>query len=148
MSAAITPWQRSFDLLDPFRTELEDVFHRFLGPTGNGRAAWSPRVDVRETDKEFQIKADLPGVDPKDVEVAVTNGVLTLRGEKKEEKEEKKAGYHRVERFAGQFYREIPLPAAADADKVTATSAKGVVTVTVAKKVEAQPKKVAVTPKD
>ncbi len=74
----------------------------------------------------------------------MANGVLSLKGEKKEEKEEKKKNYHRVERFVGSFYRAIPLPAGADADKVVATTTKGVITVTVPKKAEMQPKKIAV----
>jgi HSP20 family protein len=129
---------------------MEDVMERFFGhENGKPRAAetWAPRVDVEETDKEILVKADLPGVDPKNVEITVEGGVLTVRGERKEEKEEKKKDYHRLERFAGSFYRAIQLPASADAEKVSATSANGVVTVAIPKKVEAQPKKIAVTPK-
>lgn len=139
--------------LESLRRNLDDVFERFfespLASTGNGAAAaWAPRADVEETEKEFTVKADLPGVDPKDIEVQVTDGVLTLKGEKKEEKEEKKKNYHRVERFVGTFYRAIPLPAGADADKVNASSAKGVLTITIPKKAELQPKKITVKAQD
>jgi HSP20 family protein len=146
----LTPWHPTFGLLEPFRKEMEEVMERFFGDEAVTRLparTWAPRVDVEETDREILVKADLPGVDPKAVEVSVENGVLTVRGEKKEEKEERKKNYHRVERFAGSFYRAIPLPAGADAEKVTATSANGVVTVTIPKKPEAQPKKITVTPK-
>ena len=149
MSAAMTPWQPSFGLLDPFRKEMEEVMERFFGhENGKPKAVetWAPRVDVEETDKEIVVKADLPGVDPKNVEITVENGMLMVRGEKKEEKEEKKKGYHRLERFAGSFYRAIQLPPGADAEKVSATSANGVVTIAIPKKPEAQPKKIAVTP--
>lgn len=149
MSTALAPW-RPFGMIEPFRREMETLFDRFFGEeNGNGQAlrAWTPRVDVEETDKEIVVKADVPGVDPKAVEVTVENGVLTIRGEKKEEKEEKTKGCHRVERFTGSFYRAVTLPPGADADKVTATSANGVVTITVPKKAEAQPRKIAVTPK-
>jgi HSP20 family protein len=101
---------------------------------------WSPRVDVEETEKELLVKADLPGVDPKDVEVSVMEGALVLRGEKKEVREDKKKNYHRVERFIGKFYREIPIPAGVDPDKIAATCGKGVVTVTIPKKPEIQAK--------
>ncbi len=146
---SIIPWVRSSsNPLSQFRSELQEMFDRFSDdlsfPNGDALKAWQPRVDVEETDKEITVKADLPGVDPKDIEVQVVNGVLTLKGEKKEEKEEKKKNYHRVERFVGSFYRAIPLPAGADADKVVATTTKGVITVTVPKKAEMQPKKIAV----
>jgi len=152
MKNALAPWHGGFGLLEPFRREVEDVMERFFGDEGsNGRFAalksWAPRVDMEETDKEVLVKADLPGVDPKAIEISVENGVLTVRGEKKEEKEEKKKNYHRVERFTGSFYRAIPLPAGVEADKVSATSANGVVTITVPKKPEAQPRKITVTPK-
>jgi HSP20 family protein len=153
MSTTLTPWRSGFGFMEPFRKEMETLFSRFFGEeNGNGpmlRAAqaWAPRVDVEETDKEILVKADLPGVDPKAVEVSVQDNVLTVRGEKKEEKEEKKKNYHRVERFAGSFYRAIPLPPGADAEKVAATSANGVVTITIPKKLESQPRKITVTPK-
>lgn len=150
MSTALAPWRPS-GLIEPFRQEMETLFQRFFGDeTGNGCAtkAWSPRVDVEETEKEFVVKADLPGVDPKAVEITVENGILSVRGEKEERKEEKKKNYHRVERFSGMFSRQISLPSGADADKVNATSSNGVITITVPKKPEAQPKKIAITAKN
>jgi HSP20 family protein len=132
---------------------MESLITRFFGEeAGNGQAmqafqTWAPRIDVEESPKEIVVKADLPGVDPKAVDIAVENGVLTIRGEKKEEKEQKEKNYHRVERFAGSFYRAIALPPGADAEKVSASSANGVVTVTIPKKPESQPKKIAVTAK-
>jgi len=139
--------------LDPirlFQREMDQVLQRFLGEVpegaGNGLTAWAPRVDVEENDKQFLIKADLPGVDPKDVEITVAENSLILRGQKKEEREEKKKDYRMVERFEGQFYREIPLPRGVDTDKIQATTANGVLTITIPKKAEAQPKKIAVQP--
>lgn len=147
----LVPWRRG-GLMEPFQQlqrEMNQLMQRFFGEAevAEGRAdlvAWTPRVDVEEDDKQFVVKADLPGVDPKDVEVSVVDNALILRGQKKEEREEKKKNYHRVERFEGQFYREIPLPRGIDADKIQAKSANGVVTVTLPKKAEAQPKKIAV----
>jgi HSP20 family protein len=138
--------------MEPFRKEMENLMQQFFGEDGgNGLTftpkAWAPRVDVEETDKEIVVKADLPGVDPKAIEVSVENGILTVRGEKKEEKEKKEKNYYRVERFTGSFYRAIPLPPGADAEKVSAASTNGVVTITIPKKPEAQPRKITVTPK-
>ena len=150
MSTALTPYRRGMNVVDSFRREMEDLFERFVGePPTNGQAitAWAPRLDVEETEKEFVVKADLPGVDPKDVDIQVVDNVLTLRGGKEEKKIEKGKNYHRIERFSGQFYRAIGLPTGADADKVTATTANGTVTVTIPKKPEAQPKKISVQPK-
>jgi HSP20 family protein len=139
--------------MDPFRKEMETVFERFFGGENESgqlmppAQAWAPRVDVEETEKEFIVKADLPGVDPKGVEVSVENGILTVRGEKKEEKEKKEKNFHRMERFFGSFYRAIALPPGVDPEKVNATSANGVVRIVVPKKPELQPKKITVTPK-
>jgi HSP20 family protein len=118
-----------------------------VGGEGSGETGgpvWAPRVDVEEDEKQYVVKADLPGVSPKDVEIQVADNMLILRGQKKEEREEKKKDYHRVERFEGQFYREIALPRGIDADKIQAKSADGVLTITIPKKAEAQPKKIAV----
>jgi HSP20 family protein len=140
----------STGVLDQFRLEMEDLFQRFFGPAEtetNGLTKVSaPRVDVAETEKEVVVKAELPGVDPKEVELTVHDNGLTIRGEKKEEKEAYKKEYHRVERFFGQFYREVPLPAGTDADKITATSAQGVITVAIPKRPEILPKKIAIKP--
>jgi HSP20 family protein len=132
--------------INRMQDEMEDVFHRLFEPAAG--AEWAPSVDVEETDAAILVKADLPGVDAKDVEVTVQNSTLILRGEKKEEKEEKGKNYHRVERFTGSFYRSVPLPTEADTAGVTATSAKGVVTVTIPKKPGAQAKRVPVQSKE
>jgi HSP20 family protein len=138
--------------MEELREEFGELMQRVFGEPlfGNGGKApvWAPRVDIAETEKEIVVKADLPGVETKDVEVSVMGESLVLRGERKEEREEKKKNYHRMERFVGQFYREIPLPAGTDPDKIVASSTKGVVTVTIPKKPEVQPKKIAVTPKE
>jgi HSP20 family protein len=139
-------------MLEPFRRQVEEVMERFFGEEpGNGKShsmkTWSPRIDMEETDKEILVRADLPGVDPNGIEISVENGVLTIRGEKKDELEEKGKNFHRIERFTGSFFRAITLPPGTDAEKVSATSANGVVTVTIPKKAEAQPKRITVTPK-
>jgi HSP20 family protein len=147
---SLIPWRRRIGgALEPFRQELDDLFERFFAERieGNGGEmirAWAPRVDVGETDKEFVVKADLPGVGPKDVDIYFRDGALVIKGERKEQHEEKGKNYQRAERFAGQFYREVVLPPGTDPEKITATSSKGVITVTVAKAPQAQAKKIAV----
>lgn len=101
---------------------------------------------MEEDDKQYTVRADLPGVDPKDVEIAVADNALIIRGQTTQQREENNKNYHRIERFEGQFYREIPLPREVDADKIQAKAGNGVLTVTAPKKAEAQPKKIAVQP--
>lgn len=95
-----------------------------------------PSIDVRETDKELVVEAELPGMDEKDVSVTLSNGVLTLKGEKKSEREEKKDNYHVSERSYGSFQRSFELGDAVDPDKVQASFEKGVLKVTLAKRPE------------
>jgi HSP20 family protein len=97
-----------------------------------------PAVDVVEKDNAFEIAADLPGLDEKNVEVHVANGVLTIRGEKKEEKEEKKKDYYLHERQFGSFERSFGIPDEVDVNRIEAAFKKGVLTVTLPKKPEAQ----------
>jgi HSP20 family protein len=145
----LVPWKRAAAPVDFLRHEFDALMQQFFGPplVGEGammRPAWEPRVDVEETDAAVLVKADLPGVDPAEVEVAVVGDALVLRGEKKTEHEEKRQNVYRLERFQGAFYREVPLPVGVDVDKIAATAAKGVLTITIPKKAEVQPKKVAV----
>jgi HSP20 family protein len=104
------------------------------------------RVDVSETDKELAIEADLPGLEQKDVEITLTDDLLTIRGERKEEREERKAAYHLQERAFGTFSRSLRLPFRPDPDKVQARFAQGVLTLTIAKpeQVVEQTRKIAI----
>jgi HSP20 family protein len=101
-----------------------------------------PSMDVTETDKQIEITAELPGLEEKDVQVNVADNVLTIRGEKKAEKEEKDKAYRLVERSYGSFMRSLALPAGVDADAIKASINKGVLTVTVPKPAPAQVKKI------
>jgi HSP20 family protein len=144
----------SREIWEPFgslRRDIERLFEDFSRDLGWGVPAaagvgMAPRVDVSETEGEIKIEVELPGVDEKDVEVMMSDGRLTIKGEKKQEKEEKKKDYHMVERSYGSFARSIALPFQADPDKVKATFAKGVLTVTVPKppEVKAKEKKIAI----
>jgi len=148
----LMPWRKPVTFFSPVRQDWDEMFQRFFGnaeETGTtALASWAPQVDVEETSDAILVKADLPGVDPKDIEINVQDRTLTLRGEKHEEREDKQKQFHRIERFAGSFFRSIPLPVEADMEKISATSNKGVVTVTIPKKASAQPRKVAVKAKD
>ena len=132
--------------------ELQDVQNRlskFLGRRGNGDgdltvADWAPLADITEDDKEYVIKAELPDVKKEDVKVTVENGVLTIAGERKFEREEKKKKYHRVERAFGTFVRSFSLPDVAEASKVKAEFKNGMLTVHVPKSEKAKPKQVEV----
>lgn len=140
------------DLWDPFsslRGDIERMFEDFSRQGGWAPATgglMAPRIDVSESEGELKIEAELPGVEEKDVEVVLANDRLTIRGEKKQETEEKKKDYHVVERSYGSFARTIALPFETEADKVKADFANGVLTVTVPKspEVKAQEKKIRV----
>lgn len=94
---------------------------------------WKPAVDVKETDKEYVVTADIPGVDPKEIEVTMDKGVLTIKGERESEEKDESNGYRRVERFEGSFYRSMVLPEATDPDDISATSRNGVIEIRVPK---------------
>lgn len=111
-------------------------------PLWRGEGSWGkvPAVDIADTDKAYEITAELPGMDEKNVEVKFANGVLTIKGEKKEEKEEKKRDYHLSERRYGAFQRSFTVPDGIDAEKIDATFKDGVLTVSLPKTAEAQKK--------
>jgi len=105
---------------------------------------WAPAVDVMETDDEFQIRAELPGVEKKDVKLSVENGVLLISGHREQEKEEKGKRYHKIERAYGNFARSFTVPEAVDAEKVTAEFKHGLLTVRLPKSEKARPKSIEV----
>ena len=134
---ALAPWTGMTGL----RKEMDRLFDRFLKPEWPEMPTlgeWEPTLDVGETKDALTVKAELPGVEQKDIGVSLQDGVLTIKGEKEAEKEEKDKRYHRVERSYGAFFRSISLPAAVEADKVTATFKDGVLTVTLPKAPEAK----------
>jgi len=147
-TAAARPWAPFENL----RREIDRLFDDFNGgwrpfgrsfdvqPFWSREATWTavPAVDVAETDKAYEITAELPGIDEKNVEVKFADGVLTIKGEKKEEKEEKKKDYYLSERSYGAFQRSFQVPAGVDADKIEAGFKKGILTVTLPKTAEAQ----------
>jgi HSP20 family protein len=142
---------RPSDPFSAFRREMDRLFDDFTrGWVGStwpsiGRTPeLMPSMDVAETDKEIEITAELPGLQEKDVQVNVTDNVLTIKGEKKSEKQEKDKNYTMFERSYGSFSRTLDLPAGANSDSIKATLANGVLKVTVPKPAPAQVKKVEV----
>lgn len=105
---------------------------------------WVPAVDIKEEDNRFLIAADIPGVEPKDIDVHMENGLLTLRGVRNIESSEEKDGYKRVERTRGSFYRRFSLPDTADADRISAKCSNGVLEIVIPKHEKVQPRKIAV----
>ena len=120
---------------------FEDAFNRILSEPRAGRP-WSPAVDIFETEDELVLKADVPDVDSKNIDVRVENQTLTLSGERKFEKEDSAKGYHRIERGYGQFTRSFTVPATVDTEKVEAAYNNGVLTVKLPKKAAAKPRQV------
>ncbi|HGJ64462.1 TPA: Hsp20/alpha crystallin family protein [bacterium] len=133
--------------LSNIREEMNRLFDDFFTVLPERRrelleGEWLPSIDVAETDDNIVVKAELPGVNQNDVNITIVNDVLTLKGEKKEEKEIKKENYHRVERSYGSFQRTISLPTGVKADQAKANYKDGILTVTIPKTEEAKPKSI------
>jgi len=135
---------------DPFR-ELEALSSRFntffdrpehRAGELEGFSAWAPAIDVQETDAEYLVKADLPDVPKADVKVGLDRGILTIEGERKQEKEEKGKKFHRVERSFGKFVRRLNVPSEVDEQKIGAEFKEGVLTVHLPKTPMAKPRQI------
>lgn len=136
------PWS----LLDQIQRELNNPMTAFdREENGNvATANWAPSVDIKEDDKNFTLLADIPGVEPKDIEITMDNNVLTIKGERQSEKKSEEENYKRVERQYGVFYRRFTLPDSADAEAIDAHSEHGVLKVTIPKKEVAQSRRISV----
>ncbi len=126
-----------FDLLacDPF----QDVFQ-----ASEGSQRWNPLVDIKEDEEKYTVKADLPGLDPKDVEITMEKGALTIKGERQSEHEESDKSMHRVERSYGSFVRRFSFPDSVDVENIVAGGKDGVVTITIPKKPSEKPKRISI----
>jgi len=122
---------------------FEDAVTRLMSEP-RGSRPWSPAVDIVETENELVVKADLPDVKIEDISVHVENQTLTLRGERKFEKDENARGYHRIERSYGNFVRSFAVPSTVDTESVQADYKNGVLTVKLAKKAAAKPRQIKV----
>jgi HSP20 family protein len=144
---AITRWRPFRDLVS-IQDEMNRLFDDFFGrpvTRPEWEEAWSPSVDVSETKDNVIINAEIPGMNKEDVKVSVQDNVLTLSGERKQEKEEKNANYHRIERSYGSFSRSFTLPTSVQADKVKATYKDGILKITLPKTEEVKPKEILIS---
>jgi HSP20 family protein len=128
-------YQNPWNLLDTLQRELynPELTRLSNDDASVATANWAPSVDISENDKAFTLLADIPGVDPKDIDISMEKGVLTIKGERSSENVEEGENYRRVERQSGQFYRRFNLPDSADADKIVAKSEHGVLKITIPK---------------
>lgn len=140
--ALLARWDPFRDVLR-FQDEMTRLFDDRLGRTTES-VGWTPACDIYEDGEEVNVRAELAGVDPKDVDIRFENGVLTVKGERKMEKEEKKDNYHRVELAYGTFTRSFSLPGTVDPDKIRAEAKNGVLVIHLPKKPEAKPKAIQV----
>jgi HSP20 family protein len=134
------PWRELGRLQD----DVGRMFDDRLGFRAGESLGWTPSVDIYEDEEGLSLRFELAGVEPKDVDIRFENGVLTIKGERKLEREEKKDNYHRVELSYGSFNRSFSLPATLDPEKIKAESKNGVLTVHLPKKPEAKPKSIQV----
>lgn len=139
----VIPVHQKFDPMYGLRSAMNRLFDDFSfgGPfdkLANEFGTWTPRVDVKETEKEMTVTAELPGVKKDDIDVQLLNDTLVLSGEKTNQKEESKANYHRTECYYGYFQRVLPLPAGLDRDAISANIDHGVLTIKMPKTKQAQ----------
>ena len=139
---------------DPFRelSTLQDRMNR-LFEEGNGDSrggeppatrAWSPAVDIHETENQIVVKAEVPGMEREDIELGLENNVLTLKGDRRFEKDTTEENYHRIERAYGTFSRSFSIPSVVDEDKISADYKEGVLTITLPKTEKAKAKQIAI----
>jgi HSP20 family protein len=149
---AIVRWEPFRDLVsfqDRMNRLFEDSFRGVArGPAEEDWAlggSWAPAVDIYEREGNLVLKAELPGIEAKDVDIRLENNVLTLRGERQFDNEVKRESYHRVERSYGTFSRSFTLPSVVDQEKIKAEYKDGVLRVTLPKKEEAKPKQISIS---
>jgi HSP20 family protein len=134
-------------LINQWRRDIERAFEGVGDDASRGEitaAAWAPAVDIKEEDGAYLVHADVPGVNPKDIELNMENSVLTLRGERRLESAKDEGNYRRIERVTGTFYRRFTLPDTADAEHISAKYANGVLEVRIPKQEKALPRRIEV----
>lgn len=140
------PWS----IPNGLQEEIKNVFERFLTTDESDQSnvvtsQWTPRVDIKEEDRRFVILADIPGVDPKDIEVTMEKGILSLKGERKSENKEDTDKFTRIERSRGLFYRRFALPDSANPDGIEASGKHGVLEIVIPKRAETAPRRITIS---
>ena len=133
--------------MDQFRREIGRMFDGHSSAEEASSIAtsdWIPAVDIKETSTDFIIHADIPGVDPNDIDVHMEDGMLTIKGERESESREERSGYKRIERKHGSFYRRFGLPDTANSEQISAHCTNGVLQIIIPKQEKAQPRKIPV----
>ena len=136
------PFRKSGHPLDGFKREMDRVFEDFFSGWGARKGEFIPPVDVHETESDVVVTMEVPGLSANEIDISVSNDVITVRGEKKSEHEEKGGGYHVVERSYGRFQRSVPLPTAVVSDKAEAKCQDGVLTVSLPKAEQAKARRI------
>ncbi len=143
-------YQQAWPAQARIHDDLKQMFDRFLNPADNAdesavvTSQWVPRVDIKEEADRFLIFADLPGIDPQDVEILMDKGILSIKGERHGETTEQSERFSRIERRYGSFHRRFALPDTADADGITATGHNGVLEIAIPKRPESTPRRIQV----
>jgi HSP20 family protein len=141
---------RTFNPTGALQGDLKQAFNQFLASVDENdqssveTAQWTPRVDIKEEATRFVILADIPGVEPRDIEIQMEKGVLSIKGERGEEVKQEGEKFTRVERSRGLFYRRFALPDSADADAITASGKHGVLEIVIPKKAETTPRRISI----
>jgi HSP20 family protein len=130
--------------------EIRQVFDRFLQPEDSDASnvvtsQWAPRVDIREDEQRFVILADIPGVDPAQIEVSMEKGILTIKGERTVQNQEQTGRFTRIERAHGTFHRRFALPDSADPEGITAVGRHGVLEIMIPKRAETTPRRISIS---
>ena len=133
----VAPW-RPFRELSTLRREMEDLWESFPGAREflPMKGEWLPAVDISETEDSLIVKAEVPGMEPKDIEISLSGDMLIIKGEKKQKSEEKKENFHRIETRYGSFSRTVRIPVSVDSEKIEASYDNGVLKITLPKKEE------------
>ena len=149
MAKRLIPYREDPLGLSLFQNRMNRLFESFFGEDDRslGEVTLWPTLDLIETPETLQVKAELPGIEPKDLDISIVGNMLTIKGEKSEEKEEKGKTWHRRERSAGRFVRSISLPMEVDAEHVEAVDEHGVLTITLPKLEPAKAKRISVRAK-
>lgn len=130
---------------DPFSSEVNRLFNTLVGPESARAQRWTPAMDLVEAEDHYLLRADLPGMGEDDVAIEINDNVLTVSGERQDEQEQTRQGWHRVERTFGRFSRSLTLPEGIDPEAVTAAFDKGVLSITVPKPEQRKPRRVQIS---